>query len=429
MIRSHRVLVVLCLLAMAPGAWGQITTTTGPVSSGGGLEAIGGLPTTVKNASIIDAGADTQIKNFISNQLGKFREVNTDGVPKAREAVIAEAKGGSAAFLAKYADAVNAEVIEILKNVKDMRARLNAAIVVARVAELANNTKLEKAVLALLDKGQPEALKLWGMRAARPLLPELVKVNGEKPLIEAVLNTVKQFADNGPLAEDAYDALNPRNATAKSVPTIVDALLDLTAFRIEIYKSGIAGQGGKTLIPDLPDADSTPFINIFNQGVWTNLDKNKKQDVRSMQLACELLHWSAARGEMPAYRTYRDQLQGSIKRVAGGIFVAASIMNENGVREAAAKVNREAEGQQVNLVELIQPLCALIPQMKGFEGVHPPQPTEPPEQKGAGSTASDGAGTGKTGGTNTGGTSTGGTSTGGTNTGGNIPGATVQQNR
>jgi hypothetical protein len=412
MIRCHRVLLILCLLAIATRAWGQITTTTGPA----GVEVIGGLPTTVKNATTIDAAAEGQIKTFIGNQLGKFREVNTDAVPKGREAIIAEAKGGSAAFLAKYAEVVNVEIIDILKNVKDMRARLNAAIVVARVAELANNTKLEKAVLALLEKNQPEALKLWGMRAARPLLPELVKVNGEKPLIEAVLNTVKQFPENGPLAEDAYDALNPRNATAKAVPTIVESLLDLTAFRIEIYKNGIAGQGGKTLLPDLPDADSTPFNNIFNQGVWTNLDKAKKQDVRSMQLACELLHWSAVRGEAQQYRGSRDQLQGSIKRVAGGIFVAASVMNENAVREAAAKVNREAEGQQVNLIELIQPLCALIPQMKGFEGVHPPQPTAPAEQKGAGSTASDGAGTGNTG--NTGG-----------NTGGNIPGATVQQNR
>jgi hypothetical protein len=287
-----------------------------------------------------------------------------------------------------------------------MRARLNAAIVVARVADIANNTKLEKAVLALLDKAQPEALKLWGMRGARPLLPELVKVNGEKPLITAILETVKQFPDNGPLAEDAYEALNPRNATAKAVPTIVDALLDLTAFRIEIYKNGVPGQGGKTLLPDLPDADSTPFQNMFNQGVWVALDKNKKQDVRSMQLACELLHWSAVRGETPAYRQYRDQLQRSIKLVAGGIFVAASVINEPAVRDLAQKVVREVEGQQVDLVALVEPLCAEIPKMKGFEGVHPVQSAPPADKQGDGSkTASDGA------------------------NGGNIPGATVQQNR
>src|SRR5678815_4626706 len=101
----------------------------------------------------------------IRDRFDKFRAVDTTQVPKAREAIVAEARGGSAAYLAKYAETVNNDVQGLLKDVKDMRARLNAAIVVARVAEIANNTKLEKAVLALLEKSQPEASKLWGMRS------------------------------------------------------------------------------------------------------------------------------------------------------------------------------------------------------------------------------------------------------------------------
>jgi hypothetical protein len=408
MISCHRVLVATLLLGIlsAPTAWGQISTA--PAVGGGAI------PPAIKNATIIDAGGETQIKTFVAAQLGQFRQANTDAVPKAREALVAEAKGGSAAYLAKYGEILNAEILNVLGTVKDMKARLNAAIVIARVAEIANNTKLERSVLALLDKAQPEALKLWGMRAARPLLPELIKVNGEKPLIEAVMGTVKQFPDNGPLAEDAYDALNPRNAAAKAIPTVVDALLDLTAWRIDIYKNGLPGQGGKTLLPDLPDADSTPFVNIFNQGVWINLDKAKKQDVRTMQLACELLHWSAVRGEMPAYRNAREQLQGSIARVAGGIFVAASVLQDANVANVAKDVNGRAGQQQVDLVALVHPLCDLIPKMKGFEDVHPPQPSAPPDQQGkTNTTASDG-------GTNP---------QGGAAAGGNIPGAAVQQAR
>jgi len=413
MICPHRVLLTLFIFGFcAASSFAQAPAPApGPATNATGT--LGGIPQAVKTASVIDAAATAQIQQFINGELDKFRAVNTDQVPKARENIVAEARGGSAAYLAKYAEVVNDKAQGILRDVKDMRAKLNAAIVVARVADIANNTKLEKSVLVLLEKGQPEALKLWGMRAARPLIPELVKVNGEKPLMQAILDTVKQFPDNGPLAEDAYEALNPRNATAKAVPIIVDAVLDLTAFRIEIYKNGVPGQGGKTLLPDLPDADSTPFTNIFNQGVWVALDKNKKQDVRSMQLACELLHWSAVRGETPAYRQYRDQLQRSIKLVTGGIFVAASVINENAVRDLAAKVNREVEGQQVDLVALVEPLCAEVPKMKGFEAVHPVAPTAPPDKEGQGNrTASDG-GAGNT----------------GAATGGNIPGATVQQNR
>jgi hypothetical protein len=406
MIGSNRVLLAFSLLGILSVhcAWAQIPATV----------PTGGIAAAVKGATIIDAAGEAQIKAFINEQLGKFREVNTDGVPKAREAIIAEARGGSAAYLAKYGEILNAEILGILKDVKDMRARLNVAIVVARVADIANNTKLEKSVLALLDKGQPEALKLWGMRAARPLLPELIKVNGEKPLIEAIIATVKQFPDNGPLAEDAYEALNPRNVAAKAVPIVVDPLLDLTAWRIEIYKNGVPGQGGKTLLPDVPDADSTPFINIFNQGVWTNLDKNKKQDVRTMQLACDLMHWSAARGEMPAYRMYREQLQSSINKVSGGIYVAASVLNENVVRDLAQKVNHDIMQQAVDMVAVVHPLCEQIPHMKGFEDVHPPQPAQQVGPQGQGNTtASDG----------------GAAPPSGAATGGSIPGATVQQAR
>jgi hypothetical protein len=406
MISCHRVLVALSLLCILSVrfSWGQVP----------GTNPIGGLSAAVKSASVIDAAADAQIKSFITEQLSKFREVKTDGVNRNRETLVNEAKGGSAAFLAKYAEVLNADILGILKDVKDAKARLNAAIIVARVAEIANNTKLEKSVLALLDKNQPEAMRIWGMRAARYVLPELVKVNGEKPLIEAIIATVKQFPSNGPMAEDAYDALNPRNAQAKAVPIIVDSLLDLTAWRLEIYKNGLPGGGAQTLLPDLPDADATPFINIFNQGVWGNLDKAKKQDVRTMQLACDLLNLSAARAETPAYRSYREQLQGSIKAISGGIFVAASLLGEEKVKNLATVVNSGAGQQAVDLVALVHPLCEEIPHMKGFEEVKPIQPAI---QQGAGNTTASDGGAGGTG------------TTGGAATGGNIPGASVQQAR
>jgi hypothetical protein len=407
---SHRVLVAFSLLGIlcVPGAWGQIPATA---PAGGGA-----ISAAVKGASAIDAAAETQIKAFIAEQVGKFRELNPEAIPKARELLVAEAKGGSPAYLAKYAEVLNNEILNVLKTVKDMRGRLNAAIVVARVAEIANNTKLEKSVLALLDKGQPEALKLWGMRAARSVLPELVKVNGEKPLIDAVIATVKQFPTNGPLAQDAFDTLNPRNVPAKSVPAIVDPLLDLLVWRLDIYKNGV--QGSKTLVPDDPLADATPIANVLHPDAWKSLDRNKKQDVRVMQLACELFVLSATRGDDNAYQKYREQLKDSIVKMSASLYVTASVMNEENLKNAAATVNKGASGQAVNLTSLVMPLCVQISQVKGFEEVKPPQiaPQQvAPQGQGTPAAADQGAGGGAAG-------------TGGTAekaAGGNIPGAVV----
>ena len=116
----------------------------------------------------LSAAAETaQIKAFLTGEVGKLCAVNNNGLSAAREAIINEAKGGSPQFLVKYAEILNAEAFPIIQKCNDMRGRLNAGIAVAKVAELANNSKLEKCVLALLDKDQPEALKVWGIRAAQ----------------------------------------------------------------------------------------------------------------------------------------------------------------------------------------------------------------------------------------------------------------------
>src|SRR5258706_1005194 len=118
MISCHRVLFVLLILGiLSAPSWAQAPA----------IIVSGGLPTTVKTATIIDAATEAQIKTFASEQLQKFREVNTDSVTKARENLIAQAKAGSVDFLAKYAELLNGEILGILKDVKDAKCRLNAA--------------------------------------------------------------------------------------------------------------------------------------------------------------------------------------------------------------------------------------------------------------------------------------------------------------
>jgi hypothetical protein len=127
-----------------------------------------------------------------------------------------------------------------------------------------------------------------------------------------------------------------------------------------------------------------------------------------MQFACDLMYWSAVRAETQQYRTYREQLQNSIRQLAGGIYVAATTLNEANVANIAKDVAGRAMQQQVDLVALIHPLCEQIPHMKGFEEVRPPQPPQQVGPQGQGNTTASDGGAAPT---------------------GNISGATVQQAR
>src|SRR4051794_38458181 len=108
MIRSHRVLLTLLIVGFcAASALAQAPAPPpGPASNPAGALG-GGIPQAVKTAVVIDAAATGQIEQFIKGELDKFRAVSTDQVPKARESIVAEARGGSPTYLAKYAEVVN----------------------------------------------------------------------------------------------------------------------------------------------------------------------------------------------------------------------------------------------------------------------------------------------------------------------------------
>src|SRR4051812_25823996 len=109
MIRPHRVLLTLFIFGLCAASASAQAPAPGPGPAANPVGTLGGIPQAVKTASVIDAAADAQIKQFIATELDKFRAVSTEQVPKAREAIVAEARGGSAAYLAKYAELVNAE--------------------------------------------------------------------------------------------------------------------------------------------------------------------------------------------------------------------------------------------------------------------------------------------------------------------------------
>src|SRR5690606_24210412 len=107
-----------------------------------------------------------------------------------------------------YASALNQELSALPDNA-DLRTRLNAAIVTARVAELVQSSQLSRAARKFMsDEALPVAL--WGRRATRWILPyeaatALCRANNE--LLRAIPAAVKAHKESGALVEEAYETL------------------------------------------------------------------------------------------------------------------------------------------------------------------------------------------------------------------------------
>src|SRR5688572_12528870 len=158
--RVGRVLVAVCVGSslLAGGVFGQ------------------SIPPQLKTSASIDKASAQAIELAVAPNVQKLADENPDAQRQAREALIGEVRAAgaepSAAFMAAYSEALGNAVMKLPKDAH-ARTLLNAAIVVARVADITKSPKLEPVVLWLLGEQQPEAVKLWGMKAARGIMPEL----------------------------------------------------------------------------------------------------------------------------------------------------------------------------------------------------------------------------------------------------------------
>lgn len=348
-----RVLLAFCLTSIA-----LISPALGQTS----------IPAALKGASGIDESGASQIKSFVVEQAKKLADPSPDVQRSAREALVEASHNGpadaSAAYSAKYAEIISAELTDLLTSAKDIRVRLNAAIVVARVAEASKNSRMEKIVLILLDDKQPEAIQLWGMKAARWTLPELIKVNAHKHMLDAVNAAVAKHPSS-PMVQDAYETLTPAKATSQALAVVIDPLLNLTEARIEGYKNSL---------PEDPAIDQIPFFFLTAGAVWRDPAFTQNQKVRTMQLMCDLLTLAARNGDAKANPAVKEQCRTIVVGVAGGLFVAAKNIPDNNLAAVSEKATAQAGSATAKLEDIVAPICPAIKNSPGFGAVHPSNP-------------------------------------------------------
>jgi hypothetical protein len=231
-----------------------------------------GLPVGMKNAADATGFAD-QIGAFVDQQVGKIASNNADDQRTARTLLITECNAESTtSFLDVYAQAVNSSALAALsKNpLPPLRVRLNLAVMVEAVAHTTRDASLKPTVSKLVaDPGDPIAL--WGVRAARALLVPAALQNplAPDPLLALVVQSVKDHAKFGFLAEEAYRTLSleGEGVTLATVPNTLtsctQAMLDVMNFRIAIYTRAIADD------PEAEDVAARFFSASYDKGLAT----------------------------------------------------------------------------------------------------------------------------------------------------------------
>lgn len=345
----HRVFLALALswCFLQHAAWGQAPAS--PLKD-------------MKNAATIAAGQETTINNTVLGNFKKLMDGDAAARQAARNALIDDAQGAGPAFATKYAEAVNVAAIPVINSAKPLPVRLNAAIVVARVAEATKSPRLEPVMLVLLDDKQPYTLKLWGMKAAAPLLPEMVRQNSVQKTLARVVPVVQKHTTSS-IAAEAYEALKQPHTA------VIDQLLKVLELRVAVYTKGLAED---------PTLEGPQFVYLAKGEIWNPI-MTEPQRRKALEVACNLLVLAAYHGDGQLAGTpQREQLMSLLKTmVLPSLEIMGRHLANTPLQTEAAKAYKLMGGNS-KLSELVKPVVAAIKKVKGCETLQEPKLTPPP---------------------------------------------------
>jgi hypothetical protein len=162
------------------------------------------------------AGSKDIIDDFVARNVANLLN---DGDPAARSrsrdnlsaATMTAGTAASPAFLFEYGRSLNTALAQRLNAASKptLLQRLNAAIVVAKVAYVAQNAALEPVTLQLIND-PAEPVLMWALKAAQPQIPQVLtmKVGNAPPRLLAAIAPAVFKHPSGPVFDEAYSALN-----------------------------------------------------------------------------------------------------------------------------------------------------------------------------------------------------------------------------
>lgn len=256
-----------------------------------------------------------EIEAFVQKHVANVKAADKD-LSTSREALSLQAaiKEASPSFRTVYSDAIAKQIAaQQLDTAKDIRVRLNAAIIVARVAASTSNVSLAK--LAQTFTSDPaESVAMWGIKASQPLIPAML-LSGQDPkaLAEAVINAVKLHVTSEIIPEDAYRAIalsellpDTKRASqvgAAAMQAYAQYPLELLEYRVSLYQIAM---------PTNAAADAVAAVFFGTERVWNSL--TLPQQGQAANLLAAIIHGAADK-----FDNSQSDLIEVIKKTAGGL--------------------------------------------------------------------------------------------------------------
>lgn len=276
--------VVLLLSGVVGGAWGQ----TPP-------------PRATEKERVIDLSSDLgTIRKKAQEQTAKLgNNADAAGQRAGREALLDAmgAKNLPPGAIDGYAKVLNDELMALLKDQTpaNLRARINAGIVAARVAEKAQSAALTDVAEALLNDPE-ESVVLWGMRTARGVLPASLRNAAQNNKLAAAVEAAMLKHPSGMTAQEAYVAMSlglfDSSAAQKPTSAMLAAALPVMQRMLEARLKVYANH-----LPSDPIAEKEAALFLPDQRVWDAPSGPTAQadamKVKSVQLLSDLLGLSA----------------------------------------------------------------------------------------------------------------------------------------
>jgi len=238
------------------------------------------IPNAIKLSGALAPNDLQTIQKFITDQVQAIGGKDPAAQKVGRDALGAEVRGEQ--ITAQYKDAYTRMLADAMLGANgplaqgDLRAKINAAIAVARVAESAATLRLEPVIQKLLAEKGPgaDAVVLWGMKAVRPMVLNAIKLVGgggnpqlmNIPLLGSVAQTVAAHP-TGPIAQEAYDTLILPDEMVKPFAGVNAAKLIPELLRVLEVRAGQFKNG----MPDDPEVDLVAVRFLTRDAVWNPL--------------------------------------------------------------------------------------------------------------------------------------------------------------